>query len=323
MKRSRRGLAVLIVGSGQAARCHAGLLARHHPGVSRLYWGRSPSPTRALAARFGGRRIEGSWDRAVRDERVDAVFITTPPDTHRDMAVAALEAGKHVIVEKPAFLTGAEFDAVEAAATRSGRQVLVAENYNYKPLLRAIRREIASGVLGQVRLILIDAVKRQVADGWRADPARAGGGALFESGIHWVSFMDHLGLSMRRARAWFPDAPGGMERSAVFVAEYDEGAVGVLSHSWEIPGLLRGLRLSRVYGTRGSLLFESNGLFLLRGHRRLSFPGLSDIQGYRAMLADFIKVLRTGTEPEYTIADARRCVELIQDTYNTYAEDSP
>lgn len=323
MSRSRQRLSILIVGSGQAARRHAGLLARHHPGVARLYWGRSPSPTRALAARFGGERIVGGRDRALGDDRVDAVFITTPPDTHRDIALEALEAGKHVIVEKPAFLNGDEFDAVEEAATRNRLRVLVAENYLYKPLLRAIRREIASGVLGQVRLVAIDAVKRQIADGWRADPARAGGGALFESGIHWVAFMDGLGLSIRNVGAWFPDAPGGQERSVVFVAEYEEGAVGVLSHSWEIPGLLRGLRLSRIYGTRSSILFESNGLFLLRGHRRLIFPGLSDIQGYRAMLADFIKVLTTGAEPEYTMADARRCVELIQGTYNIRKENLP
>ena len=321
MRASETGLRMLILGSGQAARCHARLLAKHHPNVSRLHWGRSAEPTLALAARYGGERIEGSWTEAVSDPRVDAVFITTPPDTHREMSVAALEAGNHVIVEKPAFFTAAEFDAVEAAAARHGRQVLVAENYLYKPLLRAIREEIGSGVLGQVRFVAIDAVKRQAVDGWRADPARAGGGALFEGGIHWVAFMDSLGLSIRRATAFFPDAPGGQERSAVFVAEYEEGAVGVLTHSWEIPGLLRGLRLSRIYGTRGSLLFESNGLFLLRSHRRLSFPGLSDIQGYRAMLADFIRVLTRGVEPEFTIADARRCVELIQGTYTTLTRE--
>ena len=201
--------------------------------------------------------------------------------------------------------------------------MLVAENYLYKPLLRAIRAAIRSGVLGQVRFVAIDAVKHQIADGWRADPARAGGGALMESGIHWVAFMDALGLTIRRAEAFFPDAPGGHERSVTLVVEYDEGAVGVLNHSWEVPGLLKGLRLSRIYGTRGSLLFESNGIFLLRGHRRLSFPGLSDMLGYRAMLADFVRALTTGAEPEFTIADARRCVELIRHTYRTDRENHP
>lgn len=288
-----------------------------------MFWGRSAGPVRVLAAKYKGGVVSGDRGEAVADERVDAVFITTPPDTHREIAVAALDAGKHVIVEKPAFIDSGEFDAVETAAARHGRQVLVAENYLYKPLLRAIRAHIRSGVLGQVRFVAIDAVKHQAADGWRADPARAGGGALMESGIHWVAFMDALGLSIRRAEAFFPDAPGGFERSVTLVVEYEEGAVGVLNHSWEIPGLLRGLRLSRIYGTRGSLLFESNGIFLLRGHRRLSFPGLSDMLGYRAMLADFVSALTKGVEPEFTIADARRCIELIQHTYRANREESP
>lgn len=320
MTARRAALRILIVGSGWAARWHARLLAKHHRKVSLLFWGRSAGPVGALAAKYKGEVIPGDWGEAVADERVDAVFITTPPDTHCEIAVAALDAGRHVIVEKPAFLDSGEFDRVEAAAGRGARQVLVAENYLYKPLLRAIRAQIRSGALGQVRFVAIDAVKHQAARGWRADPARAGGGALMESGIHWVAFMDALGLSIRRAEAFFPDAPGGFERSVTLVVEYDEGAVGILNHSWEVPGLLRGLRLSRVYGTRSSLLFESNGIFLLRGHRRLSFPGLSDMLGYRAMLADFVRALTTGAEPEFTIADARRCIELIRHTYGTNRE---
>jgi UDP-N-acetylglucosamine 3-dehydrogenase len=307
---------ILIVGSGQAARLHSKLLSKHHPGVRLAYWGRSPGPTRALGRDFGGDHFE-SWEEALRDDRLDAVFVTTPPDTHRDIAVEALDAGKHAIVEKPAFLTPEEFDDVEAAAARGGRQVLVAENYYYKPLLRRIVGIIVAGELGQVRLLCLNAVKQQSADGWRADPARAGGGALFEGGIHWVSFMASLGLEIRRVEGFFPDAPPGHERSAVFVAEYAQGAVGVLSYSWEIPSTLRGLRLSRIYGTRSSLLFESNGLFLLRGgpRPRLCALGVSDIQGYRAMLADFVRVLSVGGRPEFTLADARRDVELVLSTY--------
>jgi UDP-N-acetylglucosamine 3-dehydrogenase len=310
---SRTG--ILFVGSGGAARLHSKLLSKRHPEVERWYWGRSPAPTRDLAETFGGRHVTDGWEKALDEDGVSAVFITTPPDTHRDVAVRALDAGRHVIVEKPAFLDSQEFDDVEAAARRSGRRVLVAENYYYKPLLGRILEVLASGVLGQVRLVLINAAKRQVADGWRADPARAGGGALFEGGIHWVSFLASLGLTIEGVRGYFPDAPAGHERTSVFVAEYAEGAVGVLAYSWEIPGTLRGLRLSRIHGTRSSLLFESNGLFLLRGGRRLSFPGLSDIQGYKAMLADFVRVLEDDGEPQFTLADARRDVELIQAAY--------
>ena len=311
---------ILIVGAGWAAGLHARLLAKHHREVDLYHWSRRTAPAQALAAKHGGECIGGEWTDAVAEGRITAVFITTPPDTHREIALAALAAGKDVIVEKPAFLDVAEFDAVERAVADSGRQLLVAENYLYKPLLGAIRRVVRSGALGQVRFVSIDAVKHQVVTGWRADTARAGGGALFESGIHWVAMLDGIGLTIQSARAFFADAPGGHERSVVFVVEYEEGAVGVLTHSWEIPGLLRGVRLSRIYGTRSSLLFESNGLFLLRGHRHLSLPGLSDMLGYRAMLRDFVGALTTGREPEFTLADARRCIAMIQ---NVYMEDEP
>lgn len=307
---------ILFLGTGHAARLHSKLLSKRHPGVGRAYWGRSADAAAGIARDFGGEHRGGSWEDALDVGGVDAVFITTPPDTHRAMAVGALRRGKHVIVEKPAFLGGAEFDEVESAAAEAGRHVLVAENYFYKPLLARIRGVLDSGALGQVRLVVIDAVKRQVVDGWRADPARSGGGALFEGGIHWVSFLASLGLTIRRVEGHFPDAPPGHERTAVLVTEYEEGAVGVLSYSWEIPGTLKGLRLSRIYGTRSSLLFESNGLFMLRGGRRLSFPGLSDIQGYGAMLADFVAALTDGTPPRFTLADARRDVELIRAAYD-------
>ena len=307
---------ILIAGTGGAARLHTKLLTkRHGDDVQVAHWGRNATAAEQMATGHDGFAVAGSWEEAVADPRIDAVFVTTPPDTHAPMTLAALEAGRHAIVEKPAFLTSEEFDAVEAAAERADRHVLVAENYFYKPLLKRILDVMASGVLGQVRLITINAAKRQVVDGWRADPAQAGGGALFEGGIHWVSFLCSLGLTVRKVDGHFPDAPAGHERSAVFVVEYEEGAVGVLAYSWEIPGTLKGLRLSRIHGTRGSILFESNGLFMLRGGRRLSFPGLSDIQGYKGMLADFVGVLTLGARPEFTLQDARRDVELIRTAY--------
>jgi len=273
-----------------------------------------------LTQRFDCEQLRGPWEDAVGSESIDAVFVTTPPDTHRAMALAALGARKHVIVEKPAFLERTDFDEVAAAAARADRQVLVAENYVYKPLLRYLRDAIHSGALGEVRLITIDAVKRQATEGWRADPARSGGGALFEGGVHWVSFLASLGLTIERVAGSLPDAPPGHERTALLTIEYAEGAAGVLAYSWEIPATLRGLRLSRIYGTKRSILFESNGLFALLGGRRLKVPGLRDIQGYRAMLADFLGVLTVGGDPLYGLGDARRDVELIRSAYGGASE---
>jgi len=308
---------ILFVGTGEAAGLHSRTLRRHFPGVGRAYVSRSADRAHASARLYGGRACTDGWNAALADGSLTTVFLTTPPDTHAGLTLEALDAGKHVIVEKPAFLDMDEFRQVEEAADRVGRQVLVAENYFYKPVLRRLRSVLASGLLGQVRLVEINAVKRQRADGWRGDPARSGGGALFEGGVHWVSFMASLGLDIESVRGFFPGSPPGHERSAVFVAEYAQGATGVLTYSWEIPSTLRGLRLSRVWGTGGSVLFESNGLFLLRtgGRPRLFLPGIADIQGYRAMMADFLRALSSGEPPLFTLRDARRDVALVQAAY--------
>ena len=314
-----KNIEILFMGCGRAADLHSRVLAKHFPEVGRSYLSGTSDQAEAMARRYGGRVDKQGMAAAFADKAVDAVFVTTPPATHVELTLKALDAGKHVVVEKPAFLDVGEFDSVEAAARRAGKQVLVAENYFYKPLRRTLSRIVEGGLLGQIRLIEINAVKRQAVDGWRLDPALSGGGALFEGGVHWVSLMANLGLDIESCRGFFPDAPPGHERSAVFVAEYGQGAVGVLNYSWEIPSKLRGLRLSRIWGTRGSILFESNGLFAIRtgGFPRISLPVSGDMRGYRAMLADFMRVLRTGALPEFTLRAARRDVELVQEAYSS------
>lgn len=310
-------LGMAILGSGLAARTHARNLRRWFPGVRRWVASRSAERAEALATSTGAAGWFGGYGEALADERVDAVLVATPPASHLLLTLDALAAGKDVIVEKPAFPRAADFDVVEEAARRVGRRVLVAENYFYKPALGRLRALVASGDLGQVRFVQINAVKRQNANGWRDDPSQAGGGALFEGGVHWVDFMANLGLDLTGVRAHIPGSLPGFERSVVLVGEYAQGAVGVLSYSWEIPGALRGLRLSRIWGTRASVLFETNGLFVARTGRRpgLWVPDPRDILGNRPMLADFLRCLTTGDSPRFTLRTARRDIALIEAAY--------
>ena len=176
------------------------------------------------------------------DQRVQAVVVATPPDSHLELTLAALEAGKHVMVEKPAFLRAAGLRRGAAAEARSGRRLMVAENYCYKPLARVLREVIASGALGEVRFFHLVAVKSQRRAGWRDDPAIAGGGALFEGGVHWIDLLANVGLEVESARGLPAGRGGGLERSMLVVVEYREGGVGTLAHSWEVPSPLHGLR---------------------------------------------------------------------------------
>ena len=311
-------LKLAFLGCGKITRAHGRTLARSRE-FQRYYASRDRAAAEACNGSLGGAGEFGSSREAMESPEIEAVLVATPPDSHLDLTLEALELGKHVIVEKPAFHRSSDFSTVTEAATRAGRRVYVEENYAYKPLARAIRRVVASGVLGEIRFVNLVAVKQQGSGGWKDDPAVAGGGALFEGGVHWIDLFAHLGLAVESVHGFRP-APGeSLERSMLVVARFEGGGVGTLSHSWEIPSPLRGLRLSRIYGTRGSAVFESNGLVaaVTSPRPRLIFPGFRDISGYGAMFHDFFEAIRTGREPLMTLARARHGLELIEAAYAT------
>lgn len=299
-------LGIAILGCGRIARLHS-LILRFQPGVRRYFASRDPARARAFDRRFRGSGWFNSYRAACDDDRIDAVLVTTPPHQHRELALEALGAGKHVIVEKPAFLTVGEYDEVMDASADAGRRVFVAENYFYKPLVRKLREVVTSGRLGEVRFVLLHADKRRGSGDWRGDPALAGGGALFEGGVHWVHFLAHLGLRVRSIRGFRAGDPAVPERSTAVVVEYTGSAVGILVHSWETPAPFGGLRFSRIQGTAGSAVFESNGLFLAVSGQRpwVSVPGPLDLLGYRGMHRDFLASIRSGRPPRWTLGEAR------------------
>ena len=278
-----------------------------------FYASRDPHKAAAFEEGLGGAGSFGSYDAALADGRMDVAFVATPPPSHLALTLAALDSGKDVIVEKPAFLRTVDFEAVHAAQKRSGRRVMVAENYCYKPLARTLGEVLASGAIGEPRFIQVNALKAQCGSGWRGNAAETGGGALFEGGIHWVDLIAHLGPKVRSVRV-VRAGHGGPERSSVVLFEYDGGAVGTLTHSWETPSRLSGLQLSRISGTQGSIVFESNGLFVL-APSRLILPGFADLSGYDAMLRDFVGALESGREPLMTLDRAQRDQEMIENAY--------
>jgi predicted dehydrogenase len=99
---------------------------------------------------------------------------------------------------------------------------------------------------------------------------------------------------------------------------YDNGAVGSLYYSREVPSLFQGLRLSKVFGREGIITFESNGLFVVargRGAPRIVVPGLRDIRGYQAMYRDFVGSIREGRAPEMSLERAIDDHRLMEQIY--------
>lgn len=308
-----------FLGTGLAARIHSKTMKAMSSGVERFYASRDLARAEAARATFKGAGAIASYQAAVERPDIDAVLIALPPSLHLEWTLLALAHGKHVILEKPPLLRSSDFAAVGDAARKANRQVLVAENYFYKPLAVLLRDAIARGDFGDLKFIHVNAVKRQATTDWRDDPALSGKGALFEGGIHWVCLLANIGLTVRRIRAARAGSGTGLDRSVAVTMEYEEGPVATLHYSWEVPGLINGVRWSRCYGTAGVLRFETNGLLAMQGgrRRRIALPGVTDLLGYKAMLADFFEGIRQNRPPAYSLKLAERDLALVEQAYET------
>ena len=308
-----------FLGCGFATRLHSKTLKSLKADVRCFYASRDQQKAMVFNHEFNGNGHFASYDAAIHDARIDVVLVATPPVSHLELTLQALRAGKHVIVEKPPFLQATDFATIRQVQKETGRRVFVAENYFYKPLAFKLRELINKEIIGEILFVQINAIKLQKTGNWRDDTQLSGGGALFEGGIHWVNFIANLGMPVKSVRGFRPGKRDGVEKSMLVAVEYESGAVGSLSYSWEVPMLLQGVQLSRIYGRKGVITFESNGVFVLVNgvRKKVIFPGLGDIAGYKGMFRDFLHVLQTGEEPAMNLAVAQKDLQLLETIYQT------
>ena len=315
---------VAFLGCGFITGVHSRHLTRLRGDIVCSYASRDARKAHLFRRRYHGVGCYDGYVEAIADPAVDAVIVAVPPRYHLDLTLRALAAGKHVLVEKPAFPRTEDYERVRAARDRAGRVVLVGENDHYKPLARCLRRLLRERVIGELVMAHFATLVRRFkpAGDWRNDEGMAGGDAFFEEGIHWLHLANSLGPVMRDARGFRPAASHeGSDRRAksMLVAfRYDNGAVGALYYSREVPSLLRGVRLSKLFGRGGIITFESNGAFVLvrgKGVPRVVLPGFRDMRGYQAMYRDFAGAIREGRAPEMSLETALADQRLMDRIY--------
>jgi predicted dehydrogenase len=310
-----------ILGCGRVARHHS-RVARSLGGAARLWYAsRSKEKAEAYNRELGGGGAFGSYQEACASPSVDAVFICTPHALHLEHARLAARHRKPMLIEKPVVKTRQEFDALEALVAEAGVTCMVAENYFFKPAVAALRRHF--GDIGRPLLIEVNRTNRNTITGWRADAEMMGGGALLEGGVHWVNYMTSLGGTVEAALAARPRHDGPLvapfEDTLEVLLRYRSGAVGKLLHSWNLQNRTFGLSLSKIYGSHGNIVFETNGLWaLVAGRRnRLRIPGPRDLMGFRAMLRHFVECVRDGGRPKMSLAVARHDFEIVMAAYRS------
>ena len=317
-------LRIAFLGCGFITRVHSRNLRLLRGEIACAYASRDAARAEAFRQRFGGVAAYTGYAAALADPKVDAVVVAVPPRLHHDLTLQALAAGKHVLVEKPAFPTLEDYRAAQAARDRAKRVIIVGENDHYKPLAVYLRRVLAEGLIGEMVFAHFTTIAKRFkrADDWRNDESMAGGDAFFEEGIHWLHFAGSLGPKITTIEGFRPevsrDGPDRRAKSMMVAFRYDNHAVGSLYYSREVPALLKGMRVSKIFGREGVITFESNGLFVSvwgKGVPRVVLPGFRDYRGYRAMYRDFVRAIREGGAPAMSLERAIEDQQLMDRIY--------
>lgn len=253
--------------------------------------GRDARAAGETARRFGWEHVETDWRALIARPDVDLVDICTPGDTHCEIAVAALDAGKHVLCEKPLANTVEEARLMAEAAQRAaarGIRAMVGFTYRRVPAVALARELVRAGRVGEVRHVraryLQDwLVDPQVPLGWRLRRERAGSGALSDIGAHIVDLTHAVtgrrvtGVSaitetfVRERPLPGEGGPGGrrgpvsVDDAAIFIARLEGGALATFEATRVATGRKNAIHLE-VDGTAGSLAFDFEDMNVLHVH---------------------------------------------------------
>lgn len=255
-----------LVGCGNIGRTHAEALTRlAASGTAELVAVHDVLPERAAAAGAEHAVPALGWDALLRDPTVEALTICTPSGTHADLGVAALEAGKHVVVEKPMDADLARARRLRDTAARTGLTLGVISQHRFDPGTRAAADVLAHGGIGRPTLVEVSVPwwrpqSYYDADAWRGTWAGDGGGALINQAIHTVDLMLALAGPVTRVQAVAATRAHRIEVEDVVCAvlTFADGALGTLSASTAVgPGMPTRLAL---YGDGGVLVLEGDAV---------------------------------------------------------------
>lgn len=261
----------LVVGIGDITRKRVlpAILAEPR---SRLYGVLTRDPAKAQA--YPGVRVFTELQAALADPEVNAVYVGTPVALHAPQTIAALNAGKHVLCEKPVSLNYEQAEAMACAARTSGRRVGVAYYRRFYPKLIRAREMLVEGAIGQPTFAFatyhgwLESPER----GWLTDPALAGGGPLYDVGSHRIDVCNLLFGRPQRATGMLSNALHELpvEDSATTLIGYGGGVQAVVDVRWNSRVMRDEFR---IIGTEGELdLTPLNGpglrLILQGGERR-------------------------------------------------------
>jgi predicted dehydrogenase len=290
----------------------------------------------AIAQTVPGTIATHDWRAVLDDSKVDIVIVSTTNNLLGEVTLAAVQAGKHVLVEKPGARSSHEIHAMMEATQRSGKQVRVGFNHRYHPSLRKAREVFEAGALGEMMF-----VRGRYGHGgrlgyekeWRANPAFSGGGELIDQGIHLIDlarcFLGDFSEVTGFAHTYFWEMP--VEDNAFLLLRTPRQQAAFLHVScteW------KNLFSLEIYGREGKLHVE--GLGGSYGVERLAYYKILPQMGppettiweypmvdhsWQVEFEEFLDDIRLERKPSDNLADARAALAIVEKIYEQSGYD--
>lgn len=273
----------------------------------------------AIAERLGVPRLYASDAEAFASDEVDAVVICTPSHLHEEQAIAALRAGKHVLVEKPLAFDAAAAERVCQVAEETGRCLMVAMNNRYRPDVQALKPFVRSGELGELFLMKAGWLNRKIRlprPTWRHRLETAGGGALMDLGTQILDLalwtLDYPAVD-RVVAHLHPGEGMEVEDAATLMVWVQGGPILSVETTWSLQAK-RDQHYLQVLATNGTASMAPLSVYKEVDHGLLDVtpqlaPGRENLYtaSYRQVLSDFVAKVRSGAR----IAPPREQVQLM------------
>ena len=347
-----------VIGPGKVAHTHAQALTVIPESNFVAVCGRTPEKTRAFADTYGVRAYT-DLDKLLRDPDVQAVVICTPHPQHAEQAIAAAQAGKHILVEKPMAITLADCDCMIAAAKANQVKLGVISQRRLYPCVQRVKRAIDGNkigvpLLGTVTVLGWRGPEYYAMDAWRGTWQGEGGGVLVNQAPHQLDLFQWLMGPVKELFGYWDNLNHPyieVEDTVVAVLRFKNGALGnlVLSNS-QNPGLYGNIHIHGDLGasigvqTDSGSMFVSgvtarvdppiNDLWTVPGEALLlpkwqeqdrSLAGSVDIMSHFHSLhiQDFIHAILEDRPPMVTGEEGRKTVELFTAIYRSQQERRP
>ncbi len=324
---SSEKIGLCVLGCGSFARTFSAAIQGELSGIDLYFASRDGAKAASFSAEFNGTASFGSYEAAVADPSVKAVYICTPHHLHLEHARLAANAGKHILLEKPLARTAVEAHAIVDVCAEAGVTLMVAENYRFMPPVMAAKAMIERGNLGDLRLIQLQEDFPFQPHDWRNEAQQNGGGVLIDGGIHKASLLAYFAGDPSEVYAvQVPSSQPGLaaEDGVVALLRYPAGLVGVINHSWS-AGPHAHRPWVTVSGSKASVAFDLGGDFIdtidSTGRHRQSLE--SDPGGLAGMFREFQQCVQQAALPAMTGEEGARDVALVEACYLSMRTGAP